>query len=65
MRLNGKKKEINDYAMKQMVGKDYYCVEGSKTEKCKVLDVIDPENVLVVNGRGEETPVSIFDLRAV
>lgn len=65
MRLNGKKKEINDYAMRSMVGKDYYWVDGAVTHKCKVLDILDTETVMVITGKNEETPVSIFDLRAV
>lgn len=65
MQLNGRKREVADWAMRQMIGKDYYWIDGVVTHKCKVLDIIDNETVIVTNTKNEETPVSIFDLRAV
>jgi len=64
MELNGEKKTIADAAMKSMIGKDYYVMEGSGYF-CKVVDVVDYETVTVVSSKGEENTVSIFDLRAI
>jgi hypothetical protein len=61
MEINGKK---TDWASR-MIGKDYYVLYPSGTQRCKVLAVVDDETVTVIDEDKEETDVSIYNLRAV
>lgn len=65
MQINGRKKEVADWAMNQMIGKNYYIIYPNGTEKCKILDIVDNETVTVLDEEGEKVDVSIFNLRAM